>query len=501
MKSAILFIFSLLLLAGCRPEQAVTDFNVLIAVPMGENIVLYTDEDTSLEVDYGVSANEQSVDLKLVVSSQPKNGKLSNCDNLSSIQFKCTYTPNENFSGIDHIEFMTSDGDLIAEQASVVTIEVKEVADAPKALDYSFLAKANEAIVIELPEGIDSDSLSSELSYQIISSPSNGQLHNCSARQCQYISNQYYDGDETLSYQITDETGLVSNTATITIEVTNDVLAAMETFTQGVTTYEGVDIVWVIDNSGSMSNEQQALKSNFTAFIDNFLDNGVAKFPFNMAVTTTDSYKLNGSDNPFRKNSSGNMYDLSSTRAENDFANFKADFEEAVLVGINGSGDERVFESMDKTYTNNPSWFGGNNRLLNFIVVSDESEHSANTVQSWADKLFALKDKPEKISVFPIINPNADSGSRYEQIANLTGTQTYDITKSFQTILDNISLSVSQNISNYPLNPALSIIPGSITVTVDGNVTPFTFVNNSVQLATPPAPYATIVVTYQYNSP
>ena len=496
----LLFIFSFIAFFGCRPEQAVTSFNVLIGVPVGESLTLYTDEDTSLQVNYNVTGNEDSVDLKLNVSVQPKNGVLTNCEDLSTLEFKCTYIPNKDFSGVDHIEFMTSDGELVAEDSSVITIEVSEVADAPRALNHTFLAKAGNTILVELPKGIDSDSLSSELSYTVLNDPTKGLVSNCVGRQCQYTSTEYFNGSDSFNYQITDESGKQSNIATITVEITNDILAAVETFTQGVTTYEGVDIVWVIDNSGSMAGEQAALKANFTAFIDNFLVNGKVKFPFNMAITTTDNYKLSAGSNPFRLNASGNMYDLSSTRAESDFANFKADFEEGVLVGINGSGDERVFQSMDNSYTLNPNWFGGNNRLLTYIVLSDESEHSGDLTQDWANKIFALKDKNEKVSVFPIINPNADSGSRYEQIANLTGSKVYDINQSFQPILDDISLSVSQNISSYPLNAALDIIEATISVSVDGIDTPFTYNNKSIQLASPPAPYATIVVKYNYNN-
>ncbi|MFT6631610.1 MAG: hypothetical protein ACJAS4_001561 [Bacteriovoracaceae bacterium] len=496
----LLFFLSFTVFFGCRPEQAVTSFNVLIEVPIGESLTLYTDEDTSLQINYNVIGNEESVDLKLNVSGQPKHGVLTNCKELSTSDFNCTYTPNENFSGIDHIEFMTSDGELVAQEASVITIEVNEVADAPIALDYTFMAKAGNTIRVDLPKGIDSDSLTSELSYTILKDPTRGLISNCVDRQCQYTSTEYFNGSDSFNYQIVDESGKVSNIATITVEITNDILAGVETFTQGVTTYDGVDIVWVIDNSGSMSNEQAALKANFTAFIDNFLVNGKAKFPFNMAITTTDNYNLSSGSNPFRLNASGNMYDLSSTRAETDFANFKADFEEGVLVGINGSGDERVFQSMDNSYALNSNWFGGNNRLLTYIVLSDESEHSGGLVQDWANKFFALKDKNEKVSVFPIINPNADSGSRYEQIASLTGSKVYDINQSFQPILDDISLSVSQNISSYPLNPALDIIEGTISVAIDGVDTPFTYSNKSIQLASPPAPYATIVVKYNYNN-
>ncbi len=498
MKSIIMFTLVLSTLIGCRPEQAQTDFNVLIDVPIGENVVLQTNEDTSLDFNYNVKQDVESVDLQMAIAKHPKNGTLIGCTGVDTLEIQCTYVPRENFSGIDYIEVNTWDGDIVADERSIITIEVLEVSDAPVAFDATFSTKANDALLVDIPKGVDSDSLQDELNYQFISAPQFGVLTNCVANQCQYVASAYTSESETLNYQITDESGKVSNTATITINISSSVLMASESFTQGVNTYEGVDIVWVIDNSGSMSGEQQALRQNFTAFIDNFLDAGKAKFPFNMAVTTTDAYELADGSNPFRTDSNGNTYDLSSTKAETDFASFKQDFEDAVLVGTSGSGDERAYESIDRAYNLNPNWFGGNNRLLTYIILSDETEHSAGTVQSWADKFFALKDKAEKVSVFPIIRLTNDNGARWAQIATLTGTTVSDIDQPFQTVLDNISLSVSQNISSYQLNPAYNIVASSLTVTVDNVPVVFTYANNVVQLATPPAPYATIVVNYEY---
>ncbi|MGM0556601.1 MAG: hypothetical protein ACQEVA_09520 [Myxococcota bacterium] len=49
-------------------------------------------------------------------------------------------------------------------------------------------------------------------------------------------------------------------------------------------TAESVDILWVIDSSGSMCQEQKALADNFDAFIDDF---GKQNIDFHMGVTTT----------------------------------------------------------------------------------------------------------------------------------------------------------------------------------------------------------------------
>ncbi len=48
-----------------------------------------------------------------------------------------------------------------------------------------------------------------------------------------------------------------------------------------------IDILWVIDNSLSMADEQEALRENFNSFITNFIKKG---YDYRIAVITTDAY-------------------------------------------------------------------------------------------------------------------------------------------------------------------------------------------------------------------
>ncbi|MBA2405818.1 MAG: hypothetical protein H0V66_13665, partial [Bdellovibrionales bacterium] len=48
-----------------------------------------------------------------------------------------------------------------------------------------------------------------------------------------------------------------------------------EIFHQAAEESKKIDIVWIIDNSGSMNDEQAALGSNFSAFIDEFITKNV----------------------------------------------------------------------------------------------------------------------------------------------------------------------------------------------------------------------------------
>ncbi len=66
------------------------------------------------------------------------------------------------------------------------------------------------------------------------------------------------------------------------------VLPLLDTFQQqGNIVKVKMDILWVIDNSNSMKNEQKALRENFNSFITSFIGKG---YDYRIAVITTDAY-------------------------------------------------------------------------------------------------------------------------------------------------------------------------------------------------------------------
>jgi hypothetical protein len=66
------------------------------------------------------------------------------------------------------------------------------------------------------------------------------------------------------------------------------VLAEKEQFSQAAITYNNkVDIVWMVDGSGTMANHQRNLADNFGSFISEFASKG---FDYNMVVASTDAW-------------------------------------------------------------------------------------------------------------------------------------------------------------------------------------------------------------------
>ena len=100
-----------------------------------------------------------------------------------------------------------------------------------------------------------------------------------------------------------------------------------------------VDILWVVDNSGSMEDSQENLARNFNSFINRFVDENTDQLvDFQMAIITTDLLQEDG------KFVGGRIL-----RQEDALANrpeFIADFQELVRVGTEGMGLECDLLSM-----------------------------------------------------------------------------------------------------------------------------------------------------------
>jgi len=137
-----------------------------------------------------------------------------------------------------------------------------------------------------------------------------------------------------------------------------------------------IDILWVIDNSGSMATSQATLASSFPRFIQNFTQK---RYDFRMAITTTDAYRGRFTANElwkrdFRRPPSGELF------LTRDTDNLTSKFMDAVQVGINGHGDERAFQSIEDALSHpGNSAFRRSDAYFAIIILSDEDDFSNPT--------------------------------------------------------------------------------------------------------------------------
>lgn len=152
-----------------------------------------------------------------------------------------------------------------------------------------------------------------------------------------------------------------------------------------------MDIVFVVDNSGSMEQEQKNLATNFPNFIKvigDYKTKGGESLDYRVAVTSSDDDKDKGKFQVTKGASAPGACAPGPNRpwlerADGDVSSF---FSCRAQLGIDGSGTERPLESAllsvreriaDKANTNAGASFLRDDALLAVVVISDEDEGSA----------------------------------------------------------------------------------------------------------------------------
>ncbi|MCY1076523.1 choice-of-anchor D domain-containing protein [Archangium lansingense] len=260
-----------------------------------------------------------------------------------------------------------------------------------------------------------------------------------------------------------------------------------------------VDVLFVVDNSGSMMDEQQNLGSNFSSFLSHAAAAGV---DYHVAVTTTGLERSSGGwavcpggaeggENgrlfPV-DNSSPRVISPSTPAAESVFAR-------NTQVGVchwNEQGLEAMYRALSDPLvynvddTRTPQPMDGNSGFLReeaklaIIAVTDEEDFSSQPVSFYETFLLGLKGGDRSKVIFSAIAGPVDlttcrsassSGSRYIQLAQATSGVVESIcTPNWAASLERISESAFGPNRSFPLSETPSDT-SRIVVRVDGVVT------------------------------
>jgi hypothetical protein len=266
-----------------------------------------------------------------------------------------------------------------------------------------------------------------------------------------------------------------------------------------------IDVLWVIDNSGSMATSQANLTANFSSFISQFQGKG---YDFHMAVTGSDAWRAASQSNDiskgilasarggairFRTNQTPSTPDAcTGTQATNpsmnplqlisdtgtaimDAAtpNLNAAFVSSATQGICGTGDERPFASIKQflafTGSNVPVGVIGNDSFrregafLSVIIVSDEDDFSANTTSPiYGD--YNEEAPGNDPNLHPLVL-TAPSPADPLDIYHLYNDPRLDTVQSYKDNLD----SVMGSTDNYSVN-TIAILDTACRTTLNNNV-------------------------------
>lgn len=313
-----------------------------------------------------------------------------------------------------------------------------------------------------------------------------------------------------------------------------------------------LDILFVIDNSGSMSENQNNMANNFNAFITDFAALG---YDYKIAVTVTDAWRhlyvssstskrnlvkfkdgISTDTNP--ANHTGLFVLTPDTVYPAGYPDLISAFNRHIRQGTNGSGDERGLQSFVEALKNNHNaGFIRTDAHLAIIIISDEEDFSWNgstnkqeanngagdytnlyTIQHYLDELVALKGTaPDIFSVSAIgIKPgdvackdaNGADGKYMQRVKDMVdatdGVMGSICDPSFANTLDEIQ----DNIGTLSTQFFLSRLPNvaSIVVRINGVMIPnnatngwtYDSTNNSVKFhgTAKPAQGATISIDF-----
>ena len=219
-----------------------------------------------------------------------------------------------------------------------------------------------------------------------------------------------------------------------------------------------VDILWNIDNSGSMYDNQVALANNFALFIEDFSQKNV---DFKMAIITTDSSNNRDTDNS-----------LTSQALSNDRDDFITDFKNEIRVGASGSANERSF-MMTEGFLDGSTWLRDDASLV-VISVSDEPEGSPETVANYKNAILASKGgDADKVSFFTICTRG--HCSRFETMSQQVGGLVRYLDQSFANISTEFGDTIVRDLTNLQTTFELGDTPTDSTrlmVNINGSSVP-----------------------------
>ena len=297
-----------------------------------------------------------------------------------------------------------------------------------------------------------------------------------------------------------------SQTVSVELEFLGSSIAPMthtEIFTQmgGTPT---ADFMFIIDNSCSMSQEQQSLASQFPTFIQNAQTAGL---DFHIAITTTD-VTSSGEQGQFISSTPAGVTVLTPTTP-----NLETTFAQMVNLGTSGSGIERGLEAarLALQSPNNVAGFLRAGATLVIIFISDEEDQSAQAVSSYL-QAYQQGVSASGVLINAIVgeqpggcagpNGSADYGDRYIQTVNSTGGVVDSICgTNWTNALTNFGSNLGTT-SSFTLQRSAN--PNSIVVEVAGQIVSpsnYTYQNGVVTFVRGSEPAAGSTITITYSRP
>jgi len=201
-------------------------------IAVAGNDLFTTDEDKPITIklsdllandsDVEDGAAIQSLTMDKFVFSNPGKGVIVK----DAVNNAIIYTPNKNYNGADKITYQIKDSNGALSNKATINLTVNAVDDAPVAVNDSFSTNEDTTLTItfasilkndsDIEDGINIKNLTKD--NIVFNNPAHGTI-TVTDTGIVYAPNKNFNGSDSLTYQIKDSLGVLSNSATINLTV------------------------------------------------------------------------------------------------------------------------------------------------------------------------------------------------------------------------------------------------------------------------------------------
>ncbi|MEM1095994.1 MAG: tandem-95 repeat protein [Bacteroidota bacterium] len=262
-----------------------------IVPPIAVDDPATTAEDAAVLVN--VLANDTDVDGRLDVSTVTIVTAAANGTALANADGTITYTPAADFNGTDSFSYTVNDYSGATSNAATVTVTVTAVNDVPTVTDDSATTLEDIAVAINvLANDADVDGTLDTSTVTVFTAATGGTALANADGTITYTPAADFNGADSFSYTVNDDSGATSNAATVTVTVTavNDVPIAID---DPVTTAEDAAVlINVLANDADVDGTLDVS----TVTIVTTAANGTALANADGTITYTPAADFNGTD-------------------------------------------------------------------------------------------------------------------------------------------------------------------------------------------------------------
>jgi hypothetical protein len=232
-----------------------------------------------------------------------------------------------------------------------------------------------------------------------------------------------------------------------------------------------LDILWVIDNSGSMGPHQQNVINNAALFMQSF--SAASALDWKIGLISTDQFEA-----PYVGFTPNNELNSKTSSPVQLFQNA------VQQLGLNGDTEEKTFSPILNAINSYPN-FVRSDAYLAIIIVTDEEEQSPIMPADFLNKMVAMKGgNAKKILTYGVFGSNENcssnggfyyANSRYQDFMNISGGATFNLcAPDFGNMLAAIGANLISKVTYYAPTILLQARPqpNTIEVVYQGKVLP-----------------------------